>query len=575
MRFAGTADLSHLAGVEGAGKPEFSMSFRIFLLLLVMATPAYSAAEGGLTGVPGGVAVKTSSPKDTLQTFLTAMNRYADGRRTGNLDTQTVIASAIQCLNLQDVPRMNRSHDGRQTAIFLKEILDRLYVPDYGLIPGEAEVAGGKLTRWEVGDTGITIALVESGENKGEFLFTPSLVGRAEMLYEQVKDKEYLPGSGRGAAFEPSWILKKTPEWAKKRKFFDIALWQWIGLLAALFFGLIIRALTAAVLHILKLFAAKTKGEWDDRIVDALTGPLGLLLSCGFWLLSVNILEFSGVPLAIFQIVLQVLFFTAVIWLAWRFADLLGAYLGELASRTESTLDDQIVKLVSRTLKLFAVVTGMILAAQNLGFNVISLLAGLSIGGLAVALAMQSTLSNFIGSIMIMIDRSFQVGHWIKIGEAEGTVEEVDFRCTRIRTFYDSVISIPNAEVMNSKIDNLGKRKFRRVLSTIGVTPVTPPEKLDAFVEGIKQIILNNAFTRKDYFHVVFHQIGASSLDVMVYFYLKVPDFSKELVERHHIFVEILQLAQTMGVRLALPVQAVHVEGALQTGEEAAGRVAE
>lgn len=539
------------------------MSIRLFLLLL-LAGPAFAPGQM-LAGEHDRLTVQTSSPRETLRTFLTAMNRYAEGRRTENAEAQASIASAIECLNLQEVPRMNRAHDGRQTAIFLKEILDRLYVPDYQAIPGEAEVASGKLTRWEVGDSGITIALVETGEKKGEFLFSSSLVNRAEMLFEQVKDRKYLPGSGQGAAYEPSWILKHVPDWAKKRKFLEVALWQWIGLAAALFCGLVIRAITGGFLHLLKLLTARTKSDWDDRLIAALTGPLGLIVSCGFWLLSVSLLDFSGLPLAIFQTVLQVLFFGSLIWMSWRFADLLGLYLGGLASRTESTLDDQLVKLVSRTLKLFAVVTGVILAAQNLGFNVISLLAGLSIGGLAVALAMQTTLSNFIGSIVIMVDRSFKVGHWVKIGDAEGTVEEVDFRCTRIRTFYDSVISIPNAEVMNSHIDNMGMRNYRRVLSTIGVTPVTPPEKLEAFVEGIKRIILANSFTRKENFHVVFRDIGSSSLELMVYFFLKVPDFSKELVERHRIFLEILRLAQSLGVRLALPVQAVHVEGVLES----------
>lgn len=534
------------------------------LLLLALTVPVFAPAQTP-SGERARLAVQTSSPRETLRTFLTAMNRYAEGRRTGNLEEQGSISHAMECLNLQDVPRMNRAHDGRQTAIFLKEILDRLYVADYQKVPGEAEVASGKLTRWEVGDSGITITLVETGEKKGEFLFSPSVVSRAEMLFEQVKDRKYLPGSGQGAAYEPSWILKHVPEWAKKQRFLEVALWQWIGLLAALFFGLIIRAITGGILRLLKVLTARTKSDWDDRLIAALTGPLGLIVSCGFWLLSVNLLEFSGVPLAIFQTVLQVLFFASLIWMAWRFADLLGLYLGGLASRTESTLDDQIVKLVSRTLKLFAMVTGVILAAQNLGFNVISLLAGLSIGGLAVALAMQTTLSNFIGSIVIMVDRSFKVGHWVKIGDAEGTVEEVDFRCTRIRTFYDSVISIPNAEVMNSHIDNMGMRNYRRVLSTIGVTPVTAPEKLDAFVEGIKRIILANSFTRKDSLHVVFRDIGSSSLELMVYFFLKVPDFSKELVERHRIFMEILRLAQALGVRLALPVQAVHVEGVLES----------
>jgi MscS family membrane protein len=287
---------------------------------------------------------------------------------------------------------------------------------------------------------------------------------------------------------------------------------------------------------------------------------LGLIVSCGFWLICVKVLLISGLALAVLQIALQVTFFASLIWMAYRFADLAGDYLTLLASRTESTLDDQIVKLVARTLKLFAVLTGIILAAQNLGFNVVSLLAGLSIGGLAVALAMQSTLTNFIGSIIIMIDRAFKVGDWIKIGDTEGDVEEVDFRSTRLRTFYDSVVTIPNSEVMNSKIDNMGRRKHRRVLTSLRITPDTPPEKIESLIEGIKQIIANAPATRKDLYHVVLKDFGPDSLEIMLYFFLKVPDLSRELMERQRVLLEVLRLARKLEIRFATPIQSLQIE---------------
>lgn len=539
------------------------------LFLFLGAVPALSAK--GLFEGNVGVSVQTSSPQETLQSFMVAMDRYATGKRKGDLGLQANIGNAIECLNLESVPLVNRSHDGRETAIFLKEIIDRIYVVDYGQVPGPDEVADGKLKRWELGDTGITISMVETGPHKGEYLFSPSLVGRVGMFYEEIKDKPYLEGSGDGAAYDPPWILKKVPDWAKQRKYFELELWQWIGLLIALFSGLLVRAITGVFLHFLKILTAKTKGEWDDRLVATLVGPLGLILSCGVWLISVKLLLFSGVPLAIFQTVLQVLLFASFIWIGYRLADLVGEYLTYLASKTESTMDDQIVKLVARTLKLFAVLTGVILAAQNLGFNVVSLLAGLSIGGLAVALAMQTTLSNFIGSIMIMIDRSFQVGHWIKIGEAEGEVEEVDFRCTRLRTFYDSVITIPNSEVMSSKIDNMGMRQHRRVLSSIHLTPDTAPDKIQAFVDGIKQIIsASPSFGRKDRLRVVLKDFTTNSLEILIYFFLKAPDLSTELQERHRIFLEILHLARKLEIRFALPFQAIQIE---RTGEEPSSSV--
>ncbi len=503
-----------------------------------------------------GLSVRTSSPRETLRTFMTAMDRYTAGKLNGDLSLLQSIDTAVACLNLDGVPLVNRSHDGRETAIFLKEIIDRLWVIDYAQVPGPDEVAGGNLTHWELQDTGIVI----SQAHNGEFLFSPSLVGRVGPFYEQIKNQPYLEGTGQGAAYSPPWILRRVPDWARQRRYFELELWQWIGLFGAILSGLLVRAVTGMFLQLLKLLTSRTKSDWDDRIVAALTGPLGLIVSCGFWLICVKVLLISGLALAVLQIALQVAFFASLIWMAYRFADLAGDYLTLLASRTESTLDDQIVKLVARTLKLFAVLTGIILAAQNLGFNVVSLLAGLSIGGLAVALAMQSTLTNFIGSLIIMIDRAFKVGDWIKIGDTEGDVEEVDFRSTRLRTFYDSVVTIPNSEVMNSKIDNMGRRKHRRVLTSLRITPDTPPEKIESLIEGIKQIIANAPATRKDLYHVVLKDFGPDSLEIMLYFFLKVPDLSRELIERQRVLLEVLRLARKLEIRFATPIQSLQIE---------------
>ena len=106
----------------------------------------------------------------------------------------------------------------------------------------------------------------------------------------------------------------------------------------------------------------------------------------------------------------------------------------------------------------------------------------------------------------------------------------------------------------------MGKRKYRRIYTTLGLTYDTPPEKMEAFLEGIKNIIKANPNTRKDYFHVVFSGYGASSLDVMVYLFLEVPDWSNELVERQNIFLEILRLAKNIGVDFAYPTQSLHIE---------------
>ena len=189
-----------------------------------------------------------------------------------------------------------------------------------------------------------------------------------------------------------------------------------------------------------------------------------------------------------------------------------------------------------------------------------SVLAGLGLGGLAFALAAKDACANFFGSIMILLDRPFNIGDWVIIGETEGSVEEIGFRSTRIRTFYDSLITVPNSILANANIDNMGQRNYRRIKAFFGLTYDTPPEKMEAFLEGVKNIVKANPYTRKDYYHVVFTAYGNFSLDVMLYCFSKVPDWSAELVQRQNIYLEILRLAEKIGVDFAFPTQTLHME---------------
>jgi MscS family membrane protein len=119
---------------------------------------------------------------------------------------------------------------------------------------------------------------------------------------------------------------------------------------------------------------------------------------------------------------------------------------------------------------------------------------------------------------------------------------------------------VPNSLVATAGVDNMGLREYRRVYTTLGITYDTPPETIEAFLEGIKNIIKANPHTRKDYFHAVFNDFGNSALEIMLYFFLSVPDWSNELVERQNVLLEIVRLAEELGVEFAFPTQTLHVE---------------
>ena len=199
-------------------------------------------------------------------------------------------------------------------------------------------------------------------------------------------------------------------------------------------------------------------------------------------------------------------------------------------------------------------------AAEDLGLPAYSVVAGLGVGGLAVALAAREILADFLGSVVIMWDRPFRIGDLIAVGDNEGFVMDIGFRSTRIRTLYDSVVTIPNSETVKASVDNLNERRYRRVKTIVSITYDTPAERIEGFLEGIKKVIQANPTTRKDYFHVVVHDFGSHSLDIMVYFFVIAPDLSKELVERQRIFLEIIRLAEAMRIRFAFPTQTIQVE---------------
>ena len=210
---------------------------------------------------------------------------------------------------------------------------------------------------------------------------------------------------------------------------------------------------------------------------------------------------------------------------------------------------------------------GMVIAAgfliqgsYELGFPTYSVLAGLGVGGLAVALAARDSLANLLGSMLIMIEKPFRVGHYVRVSGGEGTVEDVGFRSTRIRTPDNSLISIPNNSVVNATVENLSLRMMRRQRFLIQVTYDTPREKLEELVSGIKQLIADHPMTNKTNFNVRFNDFGESSLNILVYFYIETTDYSAELEAREGMLLRIMDLARELGIDFAFPTRTLVIE---------------
>jgi MscS family membrane protein len=406
-----------------------------------------------------------------------------------------------------------------------------------------------------------------------EWVFSEATIDQIPILYRQTF-----------SSFVEA-VVSELPE-STRKVWLGLEIWQYLAIFCWLLIGLVLRKIFEFILdNYIHRLAKKTSFEWDDDLINELDKPAGFIFMMAFWFATFTNLQLSVTVNYYLSLILEVAVSVGFIWLFYNLSNVFSKYLGVLTSKTETKLDDQLVPLIRKTLRFFVLVMGLILILQNNGYNVASLIAGLGIGGLAIALAARDTLANFFGSITIFVDKPFRIGDWIKVGSVEGTVEEVGFRSTRIRTFYNSLVSVPNSTISNNDVDNMGLREYRRLLTTLNLTYSTSPEQMEAFVEGIKAIVKSNSHFRQDFYEVHFNAIGAHSLDVMVYVFFKVPDWSTELQQKHNFFLEVLKLAKEVGVEFAFPTQTLHVDsfhkdearqvGETRTEEELAASVTE
>lgn len=356
------------------------------------------------------------------------------------------------------------------------------------------------------------------------------------------------------------FLIESLPSWAH-RKWWNLELWQFVGVFLIVLGGYLTRTIFKMVMDsFFKKWARKTAVTWDDVLLEETSRPLNVLVTLGFYVLTyANLRLPSGINVTT-GLALRVLLGASVVWLLYRLTSVLSAYVNELYEKRQEKLDEHLIPLMRKVLKVLVVVVGSLFVLQNLGLNVGSIVAGLGIGGLAFALAAQDTLANFFGSVMIFVDKPFQIGDQVMVDGHHGIVEEIGFRSTRIRTFEHSVVSIPNAKMADAAINNFGVRPFRRFRTMLGISYSTTPAQVEAFTEGIKALILQSPATRKDAFDVYFAEYAESSLNILLVVHFETNEWNVEMQERHNLLLNIHELAAKLGVQFAFPTRTVHIE---------------
>lgn len=331
-----------------------------------------------------------------------------------------------------------------------------------------------------------------------------------------------------------------------------------------LFFLLVLLGVYTGYLILMKVLESRVferlteeQKEFYHSLVRLARNPLKLVLSTlAIWMM-VRIFEIPQETKQIIHNLLLAFIAITTCYVLLKVADAFYFYLRPKVARTESKLDDLLLPVFRSTIKSFIVVVTILLVIQNWGYNITSLLAGLGLGGLALALAAQQTLSNIFGAIAIFVDRPFQVGDAVSVEGFTGTIESIGLRSTRLRTFDGTLVTLPNNVIANAKIDNWQARSTRRTNFTIGVTYDTSYEKLQKAVQILKEVMAAHPGTA--HYRAYFNSYGDFSLNILAHHWCKYLDYEKYLKCLEEINFEIKRRFEEEGVEFAFPTQTLYV----------------
>ncbi|MFT7581653.1 MAG: MscS family membrane protein, partial [Myxococcota bacterium] len=346
-----------------------------------------------------------------------------------------------------------------------------------------------------------------------------------------------------------------------KDKAFLMENWQWLMFFAVIVLGLILGRLSRWILRRpSERWLANREFNTPSDLILRVLKPLGLVVTALSWWTG---LPWIGLNPGIYGVVIVMVKFLAAfgfVWFFFRVLDIVRHILADRAAKSAGRFDDLLVPLVVKSGKMVVVAVGVVFIANSVGISTTSLFAALGLGGLAVALAAQDTVKNFFGSLTVILDRPFEVGDAVIIGgTTEGVVEELGFRSTRIRTYENSLITLPNSNLISAKVDNLGRRDWRRLRTLVSVTYDTSPTSLQAFCEGLRGLIEGREGMRPESTLVVVNALAASSIDILFQCAFVTRDGGVALHGQHLLLLDVITLADRLGIGFAFPTQTVHL----------------
>ncbi|MDB6031521.1 MAG: Low conductance mechanosensitive channel YnaI [Verrucomicrobiales bacterium] len=341
---------------------------------------------------------------------------------------------------------------------------------------------------------------------------------------------------------------------------FDIPIYQYIASLIYIFLAFYIsKLLDFLISGRLKRWAERTQSRLDDLFLELVRGPIKVVSFV--ILLHIGLRLFPWQPWLedFFSKGLKVVVAISITYMVVKGIDILTGFWKQRAAETEDkSFNEQLLPIIRKTLKVFAVVVAVLLTLQNLGLNITSLLTSLGIGGLALALAAQDTLANFFGAIVILVDKPFRIGDAIQIDTVTGTVESIGFRSTQVRNLDGHQVSIPNKTVGNAIVTNISKRPNIRTLVNLGLAYDTPAEKVLRAVQLLEETYRNHAMTHDVL--IGFNKFGDSALNISVVHWWKGLNMVEYTKGFQDLNLSIKRQFEAEAIGFAFPSQTVYLK---------------
>lgn len=511
--------------------------------------------------------VDRSSPRATLRHFLASgdaigtflVNDYLPSPSRAKFQKAVSLGEGIQqFLDLGEVPTAARQKTGRAAAMALYEILNRVPLPPWDEIPDVGQVdksSSSSLTRWVIPNTEIVLIRAQSGPRSGQFLFSAETVAKAGDFYERVRGLPYtrpvplesmheIVATGGGWMLPHAWIdalpaSLRTPH-------ADQAGWKWIGLA-------VILGVLAVFLWL--VFRLSQLGDDQHPLLKALAQfamPVSLLAATpAVTYLALVQLNLIGTVAAAIVLVATAVVFVAAAWMSWRFAPVVAEAIIASPRIAPESIDAHLIRVGARLLGIVGSMALLAVGADQLGVPVYGIVAGLGVGGLAIALAAQPTVENLIGGLSLFADKPIRVGDLCQYGDAVGTVEAIGIRSSRIRGVDRTLTTIPNAALAKMPIVNLTQRDRMLIKAVIGLRHETTAEQLRCILDRLREMLAADSRIHPDSARARFIGFGTSSLDIEVFAYVATRDWAEFLGVREDVLFRVMEIVERGGTAIA------------------------